>query len=51
MGREGVSILLNFLVNCFRGTMLIESVDASTHVKDAALLCELLDGFIQVIVQ
>jgi hypothetical protein len=39
--------LLNFLVNCPRGTMFIKSVDASAHVKDATLLCELLDGFIQ----
>ena len=25
----------------------MKSVDASAHVKDAALLCELMDGFIQ----
>jgi hypothetical protein len=41
--------LLNFLVHCPRGTMFIKSVDASTHVKDATLLCELMDGFIQEI--
>ena len=41
--------LLNFLVHCPRGTMFIKSVDASTHLKDAALLCELMDGFIQEI--
>jgi hypothetical protein len=29
--------------------MFIKSVDASAHVKDATLLCELLDGFIQEI--
>jgi hypothetical protein len=39
--------LLNFLVHCPRGTMFLKSVDASTHVKDATLLCDLLDGFIQ----
>jgi hypothetical protein len=39
--------LLNFLVNCPRGTMFIKSVDASAHIKDALLLCELLDGFIR----
>jgi len=42
---KGMSIL-NFLVNCLRGTMFIKSVDASTYVNDAQLLCELLDGFI-----
>ena len=39
--------LINFLVHCPRGTMFIKSVGASTHVKDSALLCELMDGFIQ----
>ena len=29
--------------------MFIRSVDASAHIKDATLLCELLDGFIQEI--
>ena len=29
--------------------MFIRSVDASAHIKDAALSCELLDGFIQEI--
>jgi hypothetical protein len=46
--RKGRS-LLNFLVHCPRGTMFIKSIDASTHVKDAALLCELMDAFIQEI--
>jgi hypothetical protein len=41
--------LLNFLVHCPRGTMFIKSIDASMHVKDATLLCELMDGFIQEI--
>ena len=39
--------LLNFLVHCPRGTMFLKSVDAYAHVKDVALLCDLLDGFIQ----
>ena len=29
--------------------MLIKSVDASSHIKDAQLICELLDGFIREI--
>lgn len=41
--------LLNFLVHCPKGTMLIKSVDASAHIKDAAMICELLDGFIREI--
>jgi len=39
--------LLNFLVNCSKGTMFIKYVDASTNIKDTILLCELLDRFIQ----
>eukprot|EP00253_Pinus_taeda_P004357 PITA_04357 len=39
--------LLNFLVSCPKGTMFMKSVDASDHIKDARLLCELLDLFIQ----
>jgi hypothetical protein len=39
--------LLNFLVNCPRGSMFVKSVDASAHVKDATLLCDLLDEFIR----
>jgi hypothetical protein len=31
------------------GQCLLNLVDASAHVKDATLLCELLDGFIQEI--
>ena len=38
--------LLNFLVHCPKGTMFIKLVDALAHVKDGALLCELMDGFI-----
>jgi hypothetical protein len=39
--------LINFLVNCPRGTMFIKYFDASEDVKGALLLCELLDRFIQ----
>jgi hypothetical protein len=38
--------ILNFLVNCLKGTIFSKSVNASTYVKDAQFLCELLDGFI-----
>ena len=41
--------IINFLVNCPRGTIFIKSVDASPYVKDAHLLCDLLDKFIQEI--
>lgn len=41
--------LINFLVNCPRVTIFIKTVDALAHVKDATLLCELIDGFIQEI--
>ena len=41
--------ILNFLVNCPKGTMFIKSVDASAYAKDAIRLCELLDGFIREI--
>ena len=41
--------LLNFLVHYPKGTMFIKSMDASKHIKDAATICELLDGFIREI--
>ena len=41
--------IINFLVNCPRWTVFIKSVDASPYVKDAHLLCDLLDKFIQEI--
>lgn len=41
--------LRNFLVECPKGTMFMKSVDASAHVKDAALLCELMEGIINEI--
>jgi hypothetical protein len=40
-------VFLNFLVNCPKGSMFVKSVDASAHVKDATLLCDLLDEFIR----
>jgi hypothetical protein len=41
--------ILNFLVNCPKGTINIKSVDASAYTIDAQLLCELWDGFIREI--
>jgi len=38
--------LLNFLVHCPKGTLFIKSMNASAHIKDASLVCELLDGFV-----
>ncbi|XP_028062825.1 uncharacterized protein LOC114266138 [Camellia sinensis] len=39
--------LINFLVNCPRGSMFIESVDASSLSKDANKMLELLDNFVE----
>ncbi|XP_075511804.1 uncharacterized protein LOC142547406 [Primulina tabacum] len=39
--------LINFLVNSPKGTMILESVDASAHVKTGTLLFELLDRFVE----
>ncbi|GMP56541.1 hypothetical protein CsSME_00020983 [Camellia sinensis var. sinensis] len=36
--------LINFLVNCPRGTMFVESIDASSYSKDGQKLFELLDN-------
>eukprot|EP00253_Pinus_taeda_P024407 PITA_24407 len=38
--------LINFLVSCPKGTMFMKSIDASSHIKDAKTLCDLLDVFI-----
>eukprot|EP00253_Pinus_taeda_P004121 PITA_04121 len=38
--------LINFLVSCPKGTMFMKSMDASSHIKDAKTLCDLLDVFI-----
>ena len=37
------------MVHCPKGTMFIKLVDALTHIKDATMICELLDGFIREI--
>jgi hypothetical protein len=42
-GKRGT--LLNFMVNCPKGTVSMKSIDALAHVKDAVLLSELLDEF------
>ncbi|XP_073022703.1 uncharacterized protein [Primulina eburnea] len=39
--------LINFLVNSPKGTMFLEYVDASAHVKTGTLLYELLDRFVE----
>ena len=39
--------LINFLANCPRGTMFVESVDASSYSKDGQKLFELLDKFVE----
>ncbi|CAH9076285.1 unnamed protein product [Cuscuta europaea] len=39
--------LINFLVNNPYGTVFLKSVDASAHVKDARMLCKLLDGVVE----
>jgi len=41
--------ILNFLVNCSKGTMFIKSNNASTYIENTLLLCGLWDGFIQEI--
>ena len=41
--------IIDFLVNCPRGTTFIKYVHSSPYVKDAHLLCDLLDKFIQEI--
>ena len=37
--------LINFLVNSPKDTMFIESIDASSYVKDGKKMFELLDNF------
>jgi len=47
VGQDGKGkSIINFLVNYPRGAMLIKSIDVSRDVKDAQLLCKLLDMFI-----
>lgn len=45
-----IFLLISWYINDYPlGIMFIKFVDASTNVKDVALLCELLDGLIQQI--
>ena len=37
--------LLNFLVKCPKGAILIKFIDAFPHVKDTTLFCNLLEEF------
>ncbi|KAA0053508.1 uncharacterized protein E6C27_scaffold190G00650 [Cucumis melo var. makuwa] len=41
--------LINFLVNSPKGTMFIESIDASSYVKDGKKMFELLDNFVEAL--
>ena len=41
--------MINFLVNNPYGTIFLKTVDASKSVKDAKLVFELLDGFVEEI--
>ncbi|CAL5362026.1 unnamed protein product [Camellia sinensis] len=41
--------LINFLVNCPRGTMFLDSIDASSYSKDANKIFSLLDKFVDKI--
>jgi hypothetical protein len=43
----GSHTILNFLIACRRGTMLLKSVDAFDQVKDAQLLFCLLDEVVE----
>ncbi|KAF6173608.1 hypothetical protein GIB67_022967 [Kingdonia uniflora] len=42
--------LINFLVNCPKGTVFLRSIDGSAHVHDAELIRGMLDSVIQEIV-
>lgn len=39
--------LINFLVNCPKGTVFLKSIDASEHVKDADLIVGMMEEVIQ----
>ncbi|XP_052178007.1 uncharacterized protein LOC127791885 isoform X2 [Diospyros lotus] len=39
--------LLNFLVNCPKGSMFIRSIDTSSYAKDAIKIFKLLDQFVE----
>ncbi|GFY97628.1 hAT dimerization domain-containing protein [Actinidia rufa] len=42
-------ILINFVVNCPKGSMFIESIDASSYSKDGQKLFELLDKYVELV--
>ena len=37
----------NFLVNCYKGTMFMESIDASSIIKTREKMFELLDKWVE----
>ncbi|RWR85049.1 hypothetical protein CKAN_01389100 [Cinnamomum micranthum f. kanehirae] len=39
--------LLNFLVNCPKGTMFVESIDASSYSKDVEKMFQLIEKFVE----
>ena len=39
--------LIKFLVNCSKGTMFMESIDASSFIKTGEKMFELLDGWVE----
>ncbi|RWR93420.1 LOW QUALITY PROTEIN: hypothetical protein CKAN_02266900 [Cinnamomum micranthum f. kanehirae] len=39
--------LFNFLVNCPKGTMFVESIDASSYSKDAEKMFQLIEKFVE----
>lgn len=41
--------LMNFLVNCYVGTMFIKPIDASPYVKIVEKMFELFDSFVEEI--
>ena len=41
--------IINFMVNCTKGTMFVESIDASSIVKTGEKIYEMLDSFVEKI--
>ena len=41
--------LINFLVNCSKGSMFIESIDASSYMKTGERMFQLLDSMVEKI--
>ena len=46
-GPIGKRTLVNFLVNCSKGTMFMESIDASSMIKTGEKMFELLDKWVE----